>query len=102
MSAWHRVATLQEIPVGTSKEVTLEGRILALCHTADGWHVMDGICPHAGGPLGKGQLHGCIVTCPWHGWQFNVVTGTHTLTPRIQQALFEVKIEDEQIFVQVE
>ena len=32
---------------------------------------LDGICPHAGGPLAKGALNGNVVTCPWHGWQFD-------------------------------
>ena len=34
------------------------------------FYALDGVCPHQGGPLGKGCLMGRIVTCPWHGWQF--------------------------------
>ena len=41
------------------------------------FYALDGICPHQGGPLGKGSLTGCIVTCPWHGFQFDVTTGQH-------------------------
>jgi len=37
--------------------------------------------PDRGGPLGEGQLEGSVVTCPWHGWQFNVATGKAVQNP---------------------
>jgi len=38
-------------------------------------------CLHRGGPLGEGALEGKIVTCPWHGWQYDVTTGKTTMNP---------------------
>ncbi|MEZ6042083.1 MAG: Rieske (2Fe-2S) protein [Planctomycetaceae bacterium] len=74
-----------EIPLGESREIVAAGRIFAVYNVDGTFHVMDGICPHAGGPLGKGMLRNNIVTCPWHGWQFDVTTGKHCLNDRICQ-----------------
>ena len=65
------------------------------------FQAIDGICAHQGGPLAKGQLVEGIVTCPWHGWQFQVANGQHCLNPRICQTTFEVKIEAGDVFVRV-
>ncbi len=52
------------VPPGNSAEVVADGRIFAVFNVDGTFHVLDGICPHAGGPLGKGMLRGNIVTCP--------------------------------------
>ena len=69
------------------------GRIVALFNVAGQFYALDGICPHQGGPLGKGVLRGCIITCPWHGWQFDVSTGTHQASRLLQHPAFVVKVE---------
>ena len=94
-----RVAKIDDLPVGSTLEVAVEGRIIALYHVEDKFYAIDGICPHAGGPLGSGFLEGNIVTCPWHGWQFDVSTGQHCLTPTICQASYSVTVEGQEIFV---
>ncbi|NQV24800.1 MAG: Rieske 2Fe-2S domain-containing protein [Rhodopirellula sp.] len=96
-----RVAALSELPTGTGLEVTVGGRVIAIFRTDDGVRAIDGICAHAGGPLGKGTISGGVVTCPWHGWQYDVNTGTHCLTPAICQQPFEVTIEDDDVFVEI-
>ena len=52
--------------------VCRRGRVIALFNVDGTFYALDGVCPHQGGPLGQGTLEGCIVTCPWHGWQFDV------------------------------
>ena len=74
-------------------------RIVALYNVDGQLHAIDGVCPHQGGPLGKGTLSGEVVTCPWHGWQFNVSTGCHLLNPRIVQPRFAVRVEGDSILV---
>jgi nitrite reductase/ring-hydroxylating ferredoxin subunit len=97
----HRIAAVSEIPPGTGREFVAGGRIIALFHLEDGFHALDGICPHAGGPLGQGELHGNIVTCPWHGWQFDVVTGRHCLNARLCQTSFPVTVDGTDVFVEL-
>lgn len=76
--------------------------VVALFHVGDAFYALDGICPHAGGPLGEGVLTGEVVTCPWHGWQFNVKSGHHCLNPRIEHSTFSVEVRGDEIFVNVE
>ncbi len=73
--------------------------MIALYHVDEEIYGLDGVCPHQGGPLGKGMLEGCIVTCPWHGWQFDVATGQHQLNNRIVQPRFDVRVEGDWILV---
>lgn len=80
-------------------ELVAEDRIVALYNVDGTFHALDGVCPHQGGPLGNGTLEGCIVTCPWHGWQFDVRTGQHQLNSRVVQPRLEVRVEDEWILV---
>jgi nitrite reductase (NADH) small subunit len=90
------------VPPGTAAEVVADGKIFAVFNVEGTFHVLDGICAHAGGPLGKGSLHGNIVTCPWHGWQFKVDSGRHCLTESIRQKHYECRVEDDMVVAEVD
>ena len=101
MATFVKMATLDELPPGRSKEVEHEGRIYALFNVDGVVSAIDGICPHQGGPLAEGELEGTTVTCPWHAWQFDVRTGKTMLGSRIKQPIYEVRIEGQDILVGV-
>ena len=101
VAEWHKVAAVSDVLPGSGRELVAGGRIVALFNVAGEFHAMDGICAHQGGPLGKGTLSNGVVTCPWHGWQFQTSDGQHCLNPRICQTTFEVKVEAESVFVRV-
>lgn len=101
MSQSIRVASVQDIPAGTGIEVTAARRVIALFHVEGTFFAIDGVCAHAGGPVGTGELNGCIVTCPWHGWQYDVSTGRHCLTENISQQPFPVTVQDGEVFVEL-
>lgn len=101
MPGFVKMATLDELPPGSAKEVEHEGRIYALFNIDGQISAIDGVCPHQGGPLAEGQIEGTTVLCPWHGWRFDVRTGKTPLGPRVKQAVFEVRIEGRDVFVQV-
>ena len=96
-----RIASTSEVPSGTGKEIAAAGRIIALYNVDGRFFALDGICPHAGGPLGAGQLCGTMVTCPWHGWQFDVATGRHGLNPSLVHTRFPVTVQGEDVFVEL-
>lgn len=100
MPNWVDVAAEADCPEGAALEVVAAGRMVALFHTADGYFATDGMCAHQGGPLGQGELCGKIVTCPWHGWQYDVTTGKHELSS-IHLDCFEVKVEAGRIWVDI-
>jgi len=102
MARWIPIAKVTDCPPGAGRELVAGDRIVALFNVDGAFYAMDGVCPHQGGPLGKGQLAGCILTCPWHGWQFDVRTGQHQLNPRLRQPAFAVRVEDDSVLVDVE
>ena len=93
MPDFFTVATVEEIPLGTGRIVEVQGVWIALFNVDGTFYAIDNTCPHAGGPLGEGQLDGCVVECPWHGWRFNVQTGTRPENPEITVACCSVRIE---------
>lgn len=102
MDTWTRVASLNEIPENSGLEVVVGDRIVALFRCNGEIVALDGVCPHMGGPLAKGQVHGEIVTCPWHGWQFNVTTGRHCLTPNLTHPKVAVRVENDAVLVNLD
>jgi nitrite reductase (NADH) small subunit len=102
MSNWIRVAAVADFAPGCSRELVAGGRIVAVFRVGDEFHALDGICPHQGGPLGKGSLSGCIVTCPWHGWQFDVRTGQHQVNRTLRHSCFPVRVDGEDLFVDLD
>ncbi len=99
MANWVRVARLADCPSGSARELVVADRVVALYNVDGEFFALDGVCPHQGGPLGKGTLGGCIVTCPWHGWQFDVATGRHLPTGRIVQPRFAVCTDEEWVLI---
>ncbi|HEY1860713.1 MAG TPA: Rieske 2Fe-2S domain-containing protein [Gemmataceae bacterium] len=67
------------------------------------FYAIDNTCTHRGGPLGEGALKGDIVEWPWHGAQFNVMTGAVTAPPaRTGVRSFSVKVEGSDVLVEVD
>ena len=56
--------------------------------------VIDDECPHAGGSLAAGDVHGAIVTCPWHQWEFDLNTGVSTHSPEARVRCYPAEIRD--------
>ena len=101
MANWVRVTAANELPPGSCGEYVADGRIVALFNVDGKFYALDGICPHQGGPLGKGTLAGCVVTCPWHGFQFDVTTGQHLTSKSLVHPTFSVKVEAGEVWVDV-
>lgn len=101
MPQFVRVAAESELPEGASKEVELDGRVVALFHVGGKLFAVDGICPHAGGPLSEGTVEAGVVTCPWHGWQFHLSNGQNVYNSKCVQQCYEVKVEGGEILVSV-
>lgn len=99
MSEYVPVATAGDVPPGTGRTVVVEGRPVALFNVGGDYHAIEGTCLHRGGPVGDGDLEGTTVTCPWHGWQYDVATGHHLLDPSAGLTKHHVRIEEGMIHV---
>jgi 3-phenylpropionate/trans-cinnamate dioxygenase ferredoxin component len=86
------VAAASDLPPGQGKVVDVGARSIALFNVDGSFYAIDNTCPHRGGPLGAGFLHGAHVTCPWHNWTFDVRTGQHVLTSRVSVPRYEVRV----------
>jgi nitrite reductase/ring-hydroxylating ferredoxin subunit len=99
--AWHRIANRNDLPEGSGGEFVAGGRVVALYHVDATFHALDGVCPHAGGPLGLGTLNGTVVTCPWHGWQFDVCTGESIYDRGRRIATYRASVVGDDVLVEV-
>lgn len=100
-AAWHDALGVEDLPDGGLREVVVGGAIVAIANVSGRLHAMDGICAHQGGPLGKGRLDNGCLTCPWHGWQYDVTTGRQRLSETITQRRFSVRIAGDRIEVRL-
>ena len=104
---WHKVAELDEVIEGRVKSVTAGSQSIALVHFDGQWAAMDNRCPHQGGPLGEGSIEKglgdqCWLRCPWHGWDFDPLTGKSPGGHEDSgQEMFDVEIREDGIYVAV-
>jgi nitrite reductase (NADH) small subunit/3-phenylpropionate/trans-cinnamate dioxygenase ferredoxin subunit len=98
MAEFVKVALLSDVPPGSGKTVQVDGRSIAVFNAAGKIYALDDACAHMGGPLGEGALEGCIVTCPWHAWHYDVRDGKCT-NHQVQVAAHEAKTEDGFVWV---
>jgi len=96
-----KAAKTGDIRVGEARVIEIGGRSIALCNADGVFYAVDNTCLHRGGPIGEGFLDGKQVTCPWHGWQYDLATGQCATNPNARLDCFETKIEGDDILVAV-
>jgi len=90
-----------EIAPGTSRAARAGGKDLALFNVQGAIHALENSCPHQGAALTGGKLCGRHVTCPAHGWRFDVTTGALAVAPTLTVTRFPVKIDGGRVLVDV-
>jgi nitrite reductase (NADH) small subunit/3-phenylpropionate/trans-cinnamate dioxygenase ferredoxin subunit len=95
------VAKAVEIAPGQIREIRLEGMTIALANVGGQFHALSNTCLHRGGPLGQGSLQGNMVTCPWHGWSFDVISGKVSGSQSAGVASYPVERRGEDLYVDV-
>lgn len=88
---WTHVADSDAISDGSAIEVVIEGNIVAIFRDDGELFAIDGMCAHQGGPLAEGVVSNGCVTCPWHGWQYELKTGIQTINRQPLQRIFAVR-----------
>ena len=101
MSDFVTVARVGDIPAGGGRQVTVHDRWIGLVHLDGEYHAVDNLCLHRGGPLTDGAIRGCIVTCPWHGWQYDLRTGTLVQDPIVGVTRHETRVVGDEIPVRL-
>jgi nitrite reductase/ring-hydroxylating ferredoxin subunit len=88
------VARAGEVAPGTVCRVRAGETELALARVGDEFYATQGSCPHLQGPLGEGRLRGHVLSCPFHGWQFDVRSGENEFDGAIRVETYEVRVDD--------
>jgi nitrite reductase/ring-hydroxylating ferredoxin subunit len=116
----HRAASLEEIDTGDRLLVEIAGLEIVLFNLDGEIHAIGNYCVHQSGPLGEGFVSGTIsadvngdgweysyecdgefVSCPWHGWQFDIKTGEHLSDDENRIPTFETVIRDGEVYVEL-
>jgi len=116
MSDMVQIGRSIELEDGAMKQALAQGREILLAKVGGKYYAADNSCPHMGGKLSEGKLEGTVVTCPLHGSQFDLSDGRvvrwlkgsgiasavgRALKPPRQLAIYNVKIENENIMIEI-
>lgn len=98
---WIRAGSYAALPAGEVLEVLAGTGMYAVCKLDGEVHALGGTCPHRGGPLGMGRVEDGVLICPWHAWEFDCRTGADPLNPEVAVEKYPVRIEGDDIFIEV-
>jgi nitrite reductase (NADH) small subunit len=90
---FRNVARVEDIPPGTIAAVQVDDQAIAIANVDGEFFATQHACLHLGGPLPEGRLEGKTLSCPWHGWQYDVRTGKNEFDHAIRLQTFQVKVE---------
>jgi nitrite reductase/ring-hydroxylating ferredoxin subunit len=109
------VAAVSEIAPGGRKIVEVEGRSIGIFNVHGAFVAVLNVCPHELGPVCRGRLGGTtlpsppgefrwgregeILACPWHGWEFDLLTGKALADRRRHLRRYPVTVEDDTVFI---
>ncbi|MBW4037707.1 MAG: Rieske (2Fe-2S) protein [Acidobacteria bacterium] len=102
MTQWVKLCGTHQAPKpGEVIEAEANGVAICLANVNGHFSALDNLCPHRGGPLGGGWLEDDNVVCPWHSWAFNTATGIARPPEKSKVTVFSVKIEGDDLLVQL-
>ncbi len=102
MTNWVGIGRLSDIPKRGARCVsTPMGRVAVFRTAADEIYTIEDRCPHKGGPLSQGIVHGSAVTCPLHNWVLSLETGTALGADEGEVRRFDIRLEGEMILLDV-
>ncbi|HXZ79363.1 MAG TPA: Rieske (2Fe-2S) protein [Terriglobales bacterium] len=102
MSDFVRLASKPDLPEeGEAREFPLGDKTICIANVDGNYCAMDNVCVHRGGPLAQGVVADGKIICPWHGWQYDPKTGVPAENPALKVAVYPIKIEGEEVLVEV-
>jgi nitrite reductase (NADH) small subunit len=97
-AAWHRVCESDAVPHGM-RTFEVGHRKIVLARVDASLFAFDRFCPHVAGPMERGELNGTLLTCPLHGWRFDLARGGCEIHGERPLGTFGVKEEGGAIYV---
>lgn len=117
----HHVTTVDECPPGERRIIDIEGREIAVFNVDGEFHALANYCVHQGGPLCEGMTAGTvratdttdegwdweycnegeIISCPWHGWEFDITSGEHLAQTGYRTPTYDVEVDGDDVYVRL-
>lgn len=116
MESLTRVASTDEVQSGERMLVDISGREIAVFNVDGEFYALANYCVHQGGPICEGQISGALleedgeliwdredefVSCPWHGWEFEIESGKHITNEEYRLPRYDVVVRDGDIYVDI-
>ena len=95
------VAQRSDLAPGTAMSVEVDGEPVALFNVDGTYYAIGDTCTHSGGPLCEGECEGTVVTCPWHGATFDIISG-EALGPPADEGVATYKVEVAGEYIRIE
>ena len=97
-----KITTKSELPAANeAREFPCGDKMVCVANVDGAISAIDNVCLHRGGPLGQGTIEGGKVVCPWHGWEWDPKTGQAAHSASAKVAVYPLKIESEEVLVDV-
>ncbi|MBI4573142.1 MAG: Rieske 2Fe-2S domain-containing protein [candidate division NC10 bacterium] len=101
MAKFVKVGRLGDLAEGQAKVIQVNGQRIALFFVGGRYYALEAACPHEGGPLADGVIEGLQIICPWHGYDFHLKTGNCGLDPDLRALTYLVKVEDDDLLIEM-
>ena len=95
------ICKTDDVPEGKGKTFEIDGKKVAVFKVEGNFYAVNDTCIHKGGPLGEGYLNDTVVTCPWHGWQFDVASGKSPVNPEAKIETYSVTVEGDDVLIDI-
>ncbi len=96
---WYKALDRDELPEGRVKPVTCGLATVCMTHHEGQYAALDNKCPHQGGPLGEGSIEKGLLRCPWHGWDYDPITGRSPGAFDDGVDTYEVEVREDGVYV---
>ncbi|MEX1020081.1 MAG: Rieske (2Fe-2S) protein [Litorilinea sp.] len=113
----HSIGRVEAFPPGKQSLVRVAGRTLGIFNINDEYYALHNLCPHNQAPVCLGDVGGTllpsqpgeyipgmegeILRCPWHGWEFNIKTGSSLFDPAVKVTTYAVTVENGELVIEI-
>jgi nitrite reductase/ring-hydroxylating ferredoxin subunit len=101
MSKRTKLMDIGDLADGSGTVVSVGGVEVAVFRLGGSFHATENKCLHRGGPLGEGELRGKTVVCPWHGWRYDVTTGSLEVIPTLKVATYKTEVQGDEVYIEM-
>lgn len=101
MSEMIKVVAQSDFATNTLRKVEHNDSTIVVINLDGDFYALDGKCGHAGGPLCRGAIDPAerTLSCPWHGWEYDIASGECIYDPSLTQKTYPVEVREGDVFV---